>query len=152
MCLSGTEVAVKTTTLKEYSYHNILHEAKVLAEVCRGHPNLPLFIGVYDHKEHPKPLLVMKFYSVAGESYSLHRCLRDECKTPEYSGWEYLQHRQFFAGRGSLSFLLNTDGVSLFCSSNISLWPIWLAVNELPPHVRCVHIHVYMYTFNNHAS
>ena len=41
MFLSGTEVAVKTTTLKQYTHNNILHEAKVMAAVCRGHPNLP---------------------------------------------------------------------------------------------------------------
>lgn len=52
MFLSGTEVAVKTTILEDYSYHSILHEAKVMAEVCRGHLNLPLFIGLYEQKEH----------------------------------------------------------------------------------------------------
>ena len=51
-------------------------------------------------------------------------------------GWEYLKHKHFLSEPANVSFLLNTDGVSLFRSSNISLWPIWLAVNELRPHVR----------------
>ena len=78
MFLCATEVAVKSTTLDEYSYDSILNEAVVMTEVCRGHPNLPLFIGIYDYPEYPKPLLVMKFYSVAGKPYTLHQCLRQE--------------------------------------------------------------------------
>ena len=42
-------------------------------------------------------------------------------------GWEYLKHKRFLPEPANVSFLLNTDGVSLFQSSNISLWPIWLA-------------------------
>ena len=78
MILSGTAVAVKTTTLKEYSYDCIMYEARVMVAVCRGHPNLPLFIGVYQDQPHTKPLLVMKFYSVAGEPCTFHQYLRDQ--------------------------------------------------------------------------
>ena len=76
MFLSSTVVAVKATTLDSYTYESIMYEAEVMTEVCCGHPNLPLFIGVYDQPEYPKPLLVTKFYSVAGESCTLHRYLR----------------------------------------------------------------------------
>lgn len=31
-----------------------------------------------------------------------------------------------------LSFSLNTDGAPLFKSSNISIWPVYLLINELP--------------------
>ena len=75
MLLCSTEVAVKTTTLKEYSYNSVMYEAKVMARVCCGHPNLPLFIGVYDHQDYAKPLLVMKFYSVNGKALTLHSYL-----------------------------------------------------------------------------
>lgn len=51
-------------------------------------------------------------------------------------GRAYRKHSHFLSERGNVSFLLNTDGVNLFRSSSISLWPIWLVVNELPPHVR----------------
>lgn len=51
-------------------------------------------------------------------------------------GWEYLRHKEFRSKPEHMSLLLNTDGVSLFKSSTVSLWPIWLAVNELPPHIR----------------
>lgn len=75
MFLSSTEVAVKATTLDSYTYESIMYEAEVMTEICCGHPNLPLFIGVYDQPEYPKPLLVMKFYSIEGESCTLHRYL-----------------------------------------------------------------------------
>lgn len=36
----------------------------------------------------------------------------------------------------NISFCLNTDGVKVFNSSTSEIWPIWLAVNELPPTMR----------------
>ena len=51
-------------------------------------------------------------------------------------GCEYKKQRQFLSGPGNISLLMNTDDVSMFKSSNISLWPIWVAINELPPHIR----------------
>ena len=65
-------------------------------------------------------------------------CVSDDSLKDVCGGWEYLRHKHFVRKPGNVTFLLNTDGVSLFRSSSTSLWPIWLAVNELPPHVRCV--------------
>lgn len=39
-------------------------------------------------------------------------------------------------GQLHISFQLNTDGVSLFRSSSFSIWPVYLVINELPPHLR----------------
>ena len=39
-------------------------------------------------------------------------------------------------GELHVSLQMNTDGVSLFHSSNFSIWPIYFIVNELPPHQR----------------
>ena len=50
----------------------------------------------------------------------------------------------------NLSFTINTDGVALFKSSSTSIWPIFLAINELPPHLRyTLGIWVYMYIYPN---
>ena len=76
MFMCATEVAVKTTTLESYSAASVMYGAAVMAEVCCGQPNLPLFIGVYDHPECSKPLLVTKFYSVAGLSCTVHQLLK----------------------------------------------------------------------------
>ena len=35
-----------------------------------------------------------------------------------------------------ISFQMNTDGVQIFRSTSFSVWPIYLTINELPPHVR----------------
>ena len=43
---------------------------------------------------------------------------------------------EFLSSCNNISFCLNTDGVSLFKSSKVELWPIWLEINELPPKMR----------------
>ena len=69
-------------------------------------------------------------------------------------GCEYKKQRQFLSEPGNVSLLMNTDGVSMFKSSNVSLWPIWVAINELPPHVRLaiplyvLYIHVHVRTYS----
>ena len=40
--------------------------------------------------------------------------------------------KEGFLNRDSVSFLMNTDGGPLFKSSNISIWPCLLIINELP--------------------
>ena len=44
--------------------------------------------------------------------------------------------RKFFSYREHLAFSLNTDGVPLFKSSSVSIWPVYLVVNNLPPDIR----------------
>lgn len=81
MIFCSTEVAVKTTTLPSYSHKDIMFEALVMKDVCCGHPNLPLFIGVCDQLDgRSKPLLVSRFYSVAGEPRTLHQHLVKQSK------------------------------------------------------------------------
>lgn len=47
-------------------------------------------------------------------------------------------YKKLFEGQGPLSntnnisFVLNTDGAPIFKSNNVSMWPIFLAINELP--------------------
>ena len=36
----------------------------------------------------------------------------------------------------NISFIMNTDGAPVFKSSNVSIWPIYLAINELPYKLR----------------
>ena len=38
----------------------------------------------------------------------------------------------------NISFTFNTDGVSLFHSSQTGIWPLYLAINELPPAERYI--------------
>ncbi len=39
-------------------------------------------------------------------------------------------------GENTISSVFNTDGAELFSSSNVNLWPIYLAINELSPRER----------------
>ncbi|XP_034944466.1 uncharacterized protein [Chelonus insularis] len=46
-----------------------------------------------------------------------------------------LQERNII-GKNDITFQLNTDGVSVFKSTNASMWPIFLSINELPLSTR----------------
>ncbi|XP_020622265.1 uncharacterized protein LOC110059888 [Orbicella faveolata] len=39
---------------------------------------------------------------------------------------------QFLSDISNISFIFNTDGAPLYSSSSVSLWPVFLAINELP--------------------
>ena len=43
---------------------------------------------------------------------------------------------RFFSNRNNLALSLSTDGVPLYKSSKLSLWPIYLVVLNLPAHIR----------------
>ena len=55
--------------------------------------------------------------------------LMDICDGSIYQ--EHL-HNGFLSNPLNISFTLNTDGISVFKSSNSGLWPIFLQINELP--------------------
>jgi hypothetical protein len=38
----------------------------------------------------------------------------------------------FIRRKEAFTFVMNTDGISLAVKSNLSLWPIFLAINEIP--------------------
>ena len=52
-------------------------------------------------------------------------------------GRKYRELGQFI-NEGNLTLTVNTDGVQLFKSSSVSMWPIWVIINELPMCVRSV--------------
>lgn len=66
------------------------------------------------------------------------------CVTYMMGGYNYAEHSSpgGFLNKttnpANLSFMINTDGVALFRSSNKDIWPIFLTINELPPSVRSV--------------
>ena len=53
-----------------------------------------------------------------------------------YDGKEYKKHSAFLSQPGNVSFTLNTDGIAMYRSSSISIWPVWLVINELPKTMR----------------
>ena len=43
---------------------------------------------------------------------------------------------KFLSEPNSISGIFNTDGVQLYSSSSVKLWPIYVAINEIPPKQR----------------
>jgi len=59
-----------------------------------------------------------------------------------YDGELYKQHScsgEFLLDPHNISFLGNTDGVTLIRSNGYGVWPVYLTVNEIPPLERCVY-------------
>lgn len=52
-------------------------------------------------------------------------------------GKKYMEMKDFVSD-GNLTLVANTDGVQLFKSSSVSMWPVWIIINELPPGMRYV--------------
>ena len=46
-------------------------------------------------------------------------------------GEKYREVGSFLSHLGNLTLLMNTDGVQIFKSSSVSIWPIWVVINEL---------------------
>lgn len=53
-----------------------------------------------------------------------------------YDGIEYKKLQPFLNHPCHVSLTLNTDGVAIYRSSKVSIWPVWFVVNELPASKR----------------
>ena len=60
--------------------------------------------------------------------------VRDIVDGTEYK--KYKQNGGFLTNEDNLTLLFNTDGVPLYKSSKVNIWPVFLAINELPPEER----------------
>lgn len=71
--------------------------------------------------------------------YRHHRQRESDQICDIYDGELYKKLSQYpyvLSSPHNISFTWNTDGVPVFKSSNFSLWPLYLVVNELPPKKR----------------
>lgn len=60
-----------------------------------------------------------------------------------YDGEQYKKHTEpggFLSPDfpDNISLTISTDGVAVFKSSKSEVWPIWIAINELPPKQRYI--------------
>lgn len=69
-----------------------------------------------------------------------------------YSGREYRKNIEFLLQPANISLSLNTDGVSIYHSSKISIWPVWIVINELPSaqKVRALKLYLWYYRLCTH--
>ena len=66
----------------------------------------------------------------------LSHCQQQSPSTQDiYGGRKYRELKEF-TSRGNLTLVVNTDGIQLFKSSTVSMWPIWIVINELPVSLR----------------
>ena len=68
------------------------------------------------------------------------RSRRQGCIEDVYDGVGYRKNAQFLSHPAHISLLLNTDGVALYRSSKVSIWPVWAVINELPSSIRYMYI------------
>ncbi|VDI31084.1 Hypothetical predicted protein [Mytilus galloprovincialis] len=70
--------------------------------------------------------------------FDVRKELDDETITDISDGLIYREILNDFKDEDAflLTALLNTDGVNLYSSSKVELWPIFLAINELSPKAR----------------
>ncbi|XP_070549336.1 uncharacterized protein [Ptychodera flava] len=63
-----------------------------------------------------------------------HYAKSDDHIKDVYDGQNYksLFRKGFLSNENNLSFAMNTDGVAIFKSSRVSMWPVYLMINELP--------------------
>ena len=98
--------------------------------------NGPYFIQV------PFQRQIVQLFQKKGFSDMLrHRFTRQNSSNIEdvYDGSLYKKLYEdggFLSCPHNISLQMNTDGVSIFNSSKVSVWPLYLTINELPPKVR----------------
>ena len=77
---------------------------------------------------------------VNGLKHRFHRRKQAEGNIDDvYDGKLYkarFQHGGFLSQQFNMSFKVNSDGVAVFNSSKFGVWPLFLSINELPPHLR----------------
>ena len=61
-----------------------------------------------------------------------------EQSTGNMSKVKYEQSGGFLTNEDNLTLLFNTDGIHLYKSSKVNIWPVFLAINELPLEERFV--------------
>ncbi|KAK3728888.1 hypothetical protein QZH41_013899 [Actinostola sp. cb2023] len=96
-----------------------------------------IFIGV--PIEHQIQNLFKGADFIEGLEYRFRRECTGDCINDVLDGSIYKEHFKeggLLADPMNLSLKLNTDGVAVFKSSNFSVWPLFLAINELPPKLR----------------
>ena len=56
----------------------------------------------------------------------------DTCISDIYHGSLYKENREFLSQPFNISLLWHTDGVSVYKSSDLQIWPVQAVINELP--------------------
>ena len=67
-------------------------------------------------------------------------CMKDIYDGKVYQG--FMSEDGFLRDPMNVSLIMNTDGSPVFKSSRVSLWPVYMAINELLPHLKSLLMHI----------
>lgn len=140
---------IKNTLKNVAKFHNPQKRKKTLdyetcsSETCIGsNPKVSYFIQV---KLYPqlKQLLSIPYIEKSILYRSTRQKINKSALEDIFDGDEYKKlctSGEFLSNAYNMSFTLNTDGCKISNSSKASAWPVYLEINELPPHARKRHM------------
>lgn len=67
------------------------------------------------------------------------------CDVYDGSNYKKAFDRGFLSDPNTVSFSINTDGVQIFKSSTVSMWPVFMTMNELPMSERVLKENIIYY-------
>ena len=90
MIMSSIYVAVKTYDSSLSSRSDIMNESKIMQHLCRGHPNLPVLIGLYDFTANCLHQLVTTYYSIQNRNLTLHKLVSGSASEYTFSTTQWV--------------------------------------------------------------
>ncbi|XP_070522164.1 uncharacterized protein [Cardiocondyla obscurior] len=107
---------------------------KSICKTCQTNTRISYFIEMPFLKElelmfqrkNFRELLLYRFQREGGLRFSSFRDIYDGSLYQQYV------HNGFLSNPNNISFTWYTDGIPIFKSSHISIWPVYLTINELP--------------------
>lgn len=70
------------------------------------------------------------------EALTRDRLSASTCTIMDVQDGRKYKELEMFTSVGNLTLTANCDGIQLFKSSSVSMWPVWVVINELPIKMR----------------
>ena len=74
--------------------------------------------------------------SLFNNEQTVSKCLSDITHGKIYQDFLNTADGRFLKNKQAVTFILNTDGIQISLKSSISIWPVYLVINEIPKHQR----------------
>lgn len=126
--------------IKKYYCSNCfgsLADGNAICRICRVTDGVSYFLQFPIAPQVQQMLNRPSFFNSL--QYRFHRRIDNDRIRDIYDGniyKEYFDNGGFLSNPNNISFTWSTDGVPVFKSSKVSMWPFYLRINELPPEKR----------------
>lgn len=109
-----------------------------ICETCQANRGISYFIEMSFIKQLTLMFQRNGFWELLQHRFHREGGLRPNSFRDIYDGSLYQQYVQngFLSNPNNISFTWYTDGIPVFKSSHISMWPVYLTINELPYKLR----------------